>query len=73
MNKKLSKYIVVFDYVDKTSIVLSATSVGLCIINFASAIGFPAGIASASFALVFSLTTGTIKKVLEITRNKKTC
>ena len=39
MNKKLSKYIVVFDYVDKTSIVLSATSVGVCIINFASAIG----------------------------------
>ena len=34
-------------------------------------IGVPAGIASASFALVFSLTTGTIKKVLEITRNKK--
>ena len=34
-------------------------------------IGAPAGIASASFTLVFPLTTGTIKKVLEITRNKK--
>ena len=34
-------------------------------------VGVPAGIASASFALVFSLTTGAIKKVLEITRNKK--
>ena len=34
-------------------------------------IGVPAGVASASFALLFSLTTGTIKKVLEITRNKK--
>ena len=29
------------------------------------------GIASASFALIFSLTTGTIKKLLRITRNKK--
>ena len=36
-----------------------------------SDIGVPTGIASASFALVFSLTTGTIKKVLEIKRNKK--
>ena len=34
-------------------------------------VGVPAGIASASFALVFSLTTRAIKKVLEITRNKK--
>ena len=29
------------------------------------------GIASASFALIFSLTTGIIKKLLSITRNKK--
>ena len=29
------------------------------------------GIASASFTLIFSLTTGTVKKLLSITRNKK--
>ena len=33
--------------------------------------GAPVGIASASFTLVFSLTTGIIKKFLSITRNKK--
>ena len=29
------------------------------------------GIASASFTLIFSLTTGIVKKLLNITRNKK--
>ena len=41
------------------------------IISFASAIGAPAGIASASVTLVFSLTTGIIKKSLSVARNKK--
>ena len=70
-SKKLSKYIATFDYFDKTLIVLSATSVGVSIISFASVIGVPVGIASASFTLVFSLTTGIIKKLLSIARNKK--
>ena len=43
----------------------------MSIISFANDIGVPAGIASASFTLAFSLTTGIIRKVLEITRNKK--
>ena len=33
--------------------------------------GAPVGIASASFTLIFSLTTGIVKKLLNITRNKK--
>ena len=33
--------------------------------------GVPVGIASASFALIFSLTTGIVKILLSITRNKK--
>ena len=57
MSKKLSKYISAFDYFDKALIVLSATSRGISIISFTSVIGVPAGIASASFSLVFSLTT----------------
>ena len=71
MNKILSKYIAAFNYFDKALIVLSATSGGVSIISFASVIGVPAGIASVSFTLVFSLATGIIKKALEITRNKK--
>ena len=31
----------------------------------------PVGIASASFTFIFSLTTGIVKKLLSITRNKK--
>ena len=71
MSKKCSKYIAAFDYVDKTLIVLSATSGRISIISLTSVIGIPAGLASASFTLVFSLTTGLIKKLLKITRKKK--
>ena len=42
----------------------------MSIISFVSIIGTPVGIASASFGFVFSLTTGIIKKLLSITRNK---
>ena len=55
----------------KPLVVLSATSEEVFIISFVSAIGVPAGIASASFTLGFSLTTGIIKKVWQITKNKK--
>ena len=36
MSKKLSKYNTAFDYVDKTLIVLSATSGGISVISFTS-------------------------------------
>ena len=67
-SKKLSKYVAAFDYIDKILIVLSS---GVCIISSASVAGAPVGIASAIFTLIFSLTTGIIKKLLSITRNKK--
>ena len=70
-SKKLSKYVATFDYIDKILIVLSATSGGVCIISFASIVGGPVGIAGTSFTLIFSLTTGIIKKLLSIARNKK--
>ena len=68
-SKKLNKYITTFGYIDKILIVLSATSVS--IISFTSIIGAPVGIASASLTLIFSLTTGIVKKLLNITRNIK--
>ena len=70
-SKKLNKYVTTFDYIDKILIVLSATSSGVSIISFTSIVGSPVGIASASFTLIFSLTTGIVKKLLNITRNKK--
>ena len=60
-SKKLSKYVAAFDYIDKVLIVLSETSGGLSIISFTSVVGAPVGIASASFTLIFSLTTGIIQ------------
>ena len=69
--KKLSKYVTAFDYIDKILIVLSAASSGVSIISFTSIAGAPVGIASASLTLIFSLTTGIVKKLLNITRNKK--
>ena len=70
-SKKLSKYVAAFDYIDKILIVLSATTGGVSICSFTSIVGAPVGIASASFTLIFSLTTGIVKKLLNITRNKK--
>ena len=70
-SKRLSKYATAFDYIDKIFIVLSVTSSGVCIICSASVVGAPVGIASASFTLNFSLTTGIIKTLLRRTRNKK--
>ena len=66
-SKKLSKYVAASDYIDKVLIVLSATSGGVSSISFTSVAGTSVGIANASFAL----TSGTIKKLLSITRNKK--
>ena len=72
-SEKLSKYVAVYiiDYIDQALIVLSATSGGVSIISFTSIVGTPVGIASASLTLFFSLTTGIVKKLLNITRNKK--
>ena len=70
-SKKLSKYVTALDCIDNVLIVLSATSSGVCVITSASVVRAPVGIASASFTLIFSLTTGIIKKLLSITRNKK--
>ena len=70
-SKKLSKYVVAFDYIDKILIVLNATTGGVSIILFTSTVDAPVGIASASLTLIFPLTTGIVKKLLNITRNKK--
>ena len=67
----MSRYVTIFDYIDKILIVLSATTSGVSIISFTSTIGKSVGIVSASFTLIFSLATGIIKKLLNMTINKK--
>ena len=70
-SKKLNKYVTIFDYIDKILIVLNAITGGISIISFTTIIGAPVGIASASFTLIFSITTGIIKKLLSTTIKKK--
>ena len=70
-SKKLSKYIAAFDYIDKIFIVLNATTGGVSTCSFTSIVGAPVGIASGSFTLIFSLTTGITKTLLSTTRKKK--
>ena len=71
-SKTLSKYVTAFDYIDKILIVLSATCCGVTTISFTTVIGASVGIASASFTLIFSLTTGRINKLLSTTTKRKT-
>ena len=49
---------------------LSATTGGVSICSFTSVAGAPARIATASFTLILSVTTGIVKKFLNITRQK---
>ena len=69
--KKISKYIGAFDYADKLFITLSASFGTLSIASHAAVVGIPVGIAGGSLTLIFTITTGVIKKLLNITRKKK--
>ena len=57
--------IVSFDYFDMSLIVLSVTTGNISIASFATVIGAPVGIASASFSLAFSIFTGIVKKTVK--------
>ena len=69
--KKISKYIAAFDYVDKLFITLSASFGTLSIVSHATVVGIPVGIAGTSLTVIFTVTTGIVKKILNITRKKK--
>ena len=67
----MNKHIACFHYFDKSLIVLSALSGSIFNELIATVIGAPAGIASESFSLAFSMSAEIIKKLLKIARNKK--
>ena len=69
--KKISKYVVALDYADKPFITLSASFGTLSIASYAAVVGIPAGITGASLTLIFTITTGVVKTLLNITRKKK--
>ena len=68
---KISKYIVAFDYADKIFITLSTAFGAMSIASHATVVGIPVGIVRASLTLIFTLTTGVVKKLLNVTRKKK--
>ena len=71
MSKILSKYIASFDYFDKSLTVLSVATGSIYIASFATVIGAPVGIMSASCSFAFSITTGFVKNFLKTATNKK--
>ena len=55
--KKISKYVVAFDYADKLFVALSASVSTLSIASHATIVGIPVGITGASLTLIFTVTT----------------
>ena len=71
MSKNLSKYIASFEYFDKSLIVLSVATGSISIASFATVIGAPVRMVSASCSFAFSITTGFVKKFLKTATSKK--
>ena len=69
--KKLNKYLVSFDYLDKIFIALSASFGTLSIASYASVVGTPAGIAGSSLTLTFTIGTSISKSYLKLTKKRK--
>ena len=69
--KTLNKYIIVFNYSDKTLLVLPDTGSGVSLFSSITVIGTPIGIASASISLVFLLTNGIVKMFLQTLGKKQ--
>ena len=69
--KKLNKYLVSFDYLDKIFVTLSASFGTLSIVSYASVVGIQAGVTDASLTLVFTIGTGISKSLLKLTEKRK--
>ena len=69
--KKLNKYFVSFDYLDKIFITLSATFGTLSTASYAAVVGIPVGTAGFSLTLIFTIGTGINKSLLKVTKKRK--
>ena len=69
--KKLNRYLVSFDYLDKMFIALSGSFGTLSIASYASVVGTPAGIVGSSLTLIFTIGTGISKSLLKVTKKRK--
>ena len=69
--KKINKYIVSFDYLDKIFVTLSASFGTLGIASYTAVVSIPAAIAGSSLTLIFTIGTGLNKSLLQITKKRK--
>ena len=69
--KKLNKYFVSFNYLDKIFITLSASFGTLSIASHATIAGIPVGTAGSSLTLIFTIGTSINKSLLQITKKRK--
>ena len=69
--KKLNKYLVSFDYLDKIFITSSASFGTLSIASYAAVVGIPVGIAGSSLTLIFTIGTVINKSLLKVTKKGK--
>ena len=67
--KKLNKYLVSFDYLDKIFIALPASFGRLSIV--VKLVGTPVGIADSSLTLILTIGTGISKSLLNVTKKRK--
>ena len=69
--EKLNKCIVPLDYLDKILITSSASFGTLSVTAHATVLGIPLGITSASLTLLFIISTGINKSLLQLTKKRK--
>ena len=69
--KKLNKYLVSFDYLEKIFIDLSASFGTLSIASYAAVVGIPVGIAGSPLTLIFTVGMGISKSLLKVTKKRK--
>ena len=69
--KKLNKYLVSFDYLDKIFITLSASFGTLSIASYAAVVRIPVSIADSSLTLIFTIGTAISKSLLKVTKKGK--
>ena len=69
--KKLNKYLISFDYLDKIFITLSASFGTLSIASHAAVVGIPVAIAGSSLTLIFKIGTGLNKSLSRVEKKKR--
>ena len=62
MSKRLRRFIASFEYFDKSLTILFITTSSISIASFATVIGAPVGIVSASFSLEFFISVEILKQ-----------